>query len=298
MRAQGFLLFLSAHIYIFIPLVVELFYSILIPILDVYSTSAVLGAKYFQPLAVLKFYHPTFDLFLQVIQEEIPFNESSIFTFALWNLWFVSVGFHCQITEVQPTTLFCPCHLWCQMRWAINLESACIILACAFANGLELLRPSFILQWAGIPPSMFHFAMGWNSSAHVLSWISPSIFLSQWSGCSRSEVDQRKRWGDLIILTDSSPVFSCSGQLKRILSSKPLINHCSRRRLSSRKHVIMGSCHAMHVMVGSWVCNESCNWACRCHVIEHVMGWWHVMNHVIEHVIEHVMEHVIGLCCM
>ena len=52
MHAQGFLLFLTAHIYIFIPfnpLVVKLFYSILIPILDVYSTSAVLGAKYFQP---------------------------------------------------------------------------------------------------------------------------------------------------------------------------------------------------------------------------------------------------------
>ena len=49
MRAQGFLLFLSAHLYIFIPLVVKLFYSILIPILDIYSTSAVLGAKYFQP---------------------------------------------------------------------------------------------------------------------------------------------------------------------------------------------------------------------------------------------------------
>ena len=48
MRAQGFLLFLSAHIYIFIPLVVKLFDSILIPILDIYSTSAVLGAKYFQ----------------------------------------------------------------------------------------------------------------------------------------------------------------------------------------------------------------------------------------------------------
>ena len=59
-------------------------------------------------LAVLKFYHPTFDLFLPVIQEEIPFNESSIFTFALCNLSFVSVGFHGQITEVLPTTSFCP----------------------------------------------------------------------------------------------------------------------------------------------------------------------------------------------
>ena len=86
MCAQGFLLFLSAHLYIFIPLVVKLFYSILIPILDIYSTSAVLGAKYFCLLAVLKFYHLTFDLFLLVIQEEIPFNESSRFTFALCNL--------------------------------------------------------------------------------------------------------------------------------------------------------------------------------------------------------------------
>ena len=107
MRAQGFLLFLSAHIYIFIPLVVELFYSILIPILDIYSTSAVLGRNISSLLAVLKFYHLTFDLFLPVIQEEIPFNESSIFTFALCNLCFVSVGFHGQITEVLLTTSFC-----------------------------------------------------------------------------------------------------------------------------------------------------------------------------------------------
>ena len=73
------------------------------------------------------------------------------------------------------------------------------------------------------------------------TWFFPSIFLSQWSGCNQSiflfsmvwiqqvKVDQRKRWP---ILTDSSPVFSCSGQLKRILSSKPLINRRSRRRLS------------------------------------------------------------------
>ena len=47
--AQGFLLFLSAHLSIFIALVVKLFYSILIPILDIYSTVAVLEAKYYQP---------------------------------------------------------------------------------------------------------------------------------------------------------------------------------------------------------------------------------------------------------
>ena len=32
---------------------------------------------------------------------------------------------------------------------------------------MELLRPCFVSQWAGIAPPMFHFAMGWNRSAHV-----------------------------------------------------------------------------------------------------------------------------------
>ena len=32
----------------------------------------------------------------------------------------------------------------------------------SFCNGLELLRPCFILLWAGIDPPMFHFATGWN----------------------------------------------------------------------------------------------------------------------------------------
>ena len=40
------------------------------------------------------------------------------------------------------------------------------------------------------------------------------------------------KYGALIILADSSPVFSCSGLLRRILSSKPLINHSSRQRRS------------------------------------------------------------------
>ena len=47
--AQGSLLFLSAYLFIFIELFFELFYSILIPIWDISSTSAVLDAKYFQP---------------------------------------------------------------------------------------------------------------------------------------------------------------------------------------------------------------------------------------------------------
>ena len=63
MRAQGFLLFLSAHIYIFIPLVVKLFYSILIPILDIYSIQQCWERNISSLLAVLKFYHLTFDLF-------------------------------------------------------------------------------------------------------------------------------------------------------------------------------------------------------------------------------------------
>ena len=46
----------------------------------------------------------------------------------------------------------------------------------SFRNGLELLRPCFISQWAGITPPMFHFAMGWYCSAHVLScWCSTGL---------------------------------------------------------------------------------------------------------------------------
>ena len=37
----------------------------------------------------------------------------------------------------------------------------------SFRNGLELLHPCFISQWAGVAPPMFHFAMGWNCSARV-----------------------------------------------------------------------------------------------------------------------------------
>ena len=48
----------------------------------------------------------------------------------------------------------------------------------SFRNGLELLRPCFISQWAGVAPPMFRFAMGWSRSAHVfvlyfaVAWIS------------------------------------------------------------------------------------------------------------------------------
>ena len=136
----------------------------------------------------------------------------------------------------------------------------------SFRNGLELLRPCFISQWAGITPPMFHFAMGWYCSAHVLScwcstgllflclmscWWLDSIFLSWGIGFSNpfiggldspthfefcSGLDSPTHFELLrpcfIILTDSSPVFSCLGQLRRILSSKPLINRHSRRRRS------------------------------------------------------------------
>jgi hypothetical protein len=47
--AQGSLLFLSAYLFIFIELFLKSFNSILIPISDISSTSAVLDAKYFQP---------------------------------------------------------------------------------------------------------------------------------------------------------------------------------------------------------------------------------------------------------
>ena len=128
----------------------------------------------------------------------------------------------------------------------------------SFHNGLELLSPCFISQWAGIAPPIFHFTMGWNCSAHVLScWCSTGLMFRclmtqhiasarpcEWLEFLRHflffsmvwiqpvEVDQRQR--ALIILTDSSPVFSCSGhwQLRSILSSKPLINRRSRRRRS------------------------------------------------------------------
>ena len=182
--------------------------------------------------------------------------------------------------------------LWCQMRWA--LESTCIVLACAFANGLELLCPSFILQWAGIPPPMFHFAMGWNSSAHVLSWISPSIFLSQWSGCRHHAAglkSTRERDEEIwLFLLTPALCFHVRGSWRGSSQASPssivaadddYLDHSLRLRRGGilecgrqhRKHVIMGSCHAMHVMVGSWVCNESCNWAYGCHVMEHVMEW-------------------------
>ena len=181
----------------------------------------------------------------------------------------------------------------------------CIVLACAFANGLELLRSCFISQWAGIAPPMLHFAMGWNYSAHVSfrnglvllrpcfvllvldgtfvslfnvvlvarldffhlqscwcstgllflclmsCWWLDSIFLSWGIGFSNpfiggldspthfefcSGLDSPTHFVLLrpcfIILTDSSPVFSCLGQLRRILSSKPLTNRHSRRRRS------------------------------------------------------------------
>jgi hypothetical protein len=46
----------------------------------------------------------------------------------------------------------------------------------SFRNGLELLRPCFFSQWAGIAPPMFRFAMGGNYSAHVLScWCSTGL---------------------------------------------------------------------------------------------------------------------------
>ena len=86
MRAQGFLLFLSAHIYIFIPLVVKLFILFSYQFWIFTALQQCRERSISSLLAVLKFYHPTFDLFLPVIQEEIPFNESSIFTFALCNL--------------------------------------------------------------------------------------------------------------------------------------------------------------------------------------------------------------------
>jgi len=47
--ALGFLLFRSAHSVIFIQLVFNLFYSILVLISNISSTTAVLEAKYFQP---------------------------------------------------------------------------------------------------------------------------------------------------------------------------------------------------------------------------------------------------------
>ncbi len=47
--AQGSLLFLSAYLFIFIESFLKSFYSILIPISDIFSTSAVLDAKYLQP---------------------------------------------------------------------------------------------------------------------------------------------------------------------------------------------------------------------------------------------------------
>ena len=103
-------------------------------------------------------------------------------------------------------------------------------------------------KWAGIAPLMFHFAMGWNCSAHAsfrnrLESLSP-CFISQWAGIAPpmifavdcSGLDSPTHFELLrpcfIILTDSSPVFSCLGQLRRILSSKPLINRHSRRRRS------------------------------------------------------------------
>ena len=70
------------------------------------------------------------------MQAEISFNESSVFTFDLCNIWFVSVGFHCQITivsEVLLTTSFLLS--WWQMRWAFELT--CIVLAWAFAKDFQ-----------------------------------------------------------------------------------------------------------------------------------------------------------------
>ena len=88
------------------------------------------------PSGVLKFYYLTFNSFLLVIQAEISFNESSVLTFDLCNIWFVSVGFHCLITiisEVLLTTSFLLS--WWQMRWAF--ESTCIVLAWAFAKDFQ-----------------------------------------------------------------------------------------------------------------------------------------------------------------
>ena len=114
-------------------------------------------------LAVLKFYHLTFDLFLPVIQEEIPFNESSIFTFALCNLLFVSVGFHCQITEVLLTTLFCPYGDKCGEH---SSRLVLFLLALLQMGWNCLLRPCFIFamgwNWLGAPSS-FSFAVAWSS---------------------------------------------------------------------------------------------------------------------------------------
>ena len=55
----------------------------------------------------------------------------------------------------------------------------------SFSN-VELLRPCFVSQCAGIAPPVFHFAMGWNCSAHVsfrngLELLRP-CFVSQLAG--------------------------------------------------------------------------------------------------------------------
>ncbi len=132
--AQGFLPFLSAYLIIFIHYSFEFSYwfRMFTALWQCWKQNI------FSLMTVLKFYHPTYNLFLLGIQAEILFHVSNVFTVELCNLWFVSVwSYDCQITiisEVLLTTSFYSSFLlplWWQMRWA--LKSTCAVLAWVLA---------------------------------------------------------------------------------------------------------------------------------------------------------------------
>ena len=94
-------------------------------------------------LAVLKFYHPTFDLFLPVIQEEIPFNESSI----LLLLYVTSDLF--LLVSIARSLKCCS-----QRRSTLMVTNEVSTLADLYCSCLRFCK------WAGIALPMFHFHNG------------------------------------------------------------------------------------------------------------------------------------------
>ena len=143
---------------IFIPLVVKLFYSILIPILDIYSIQQCWERNISSLLAVLKFYHPTLDLFCWWFKKKyLLMNQAYLLLLYETSDLFLLVS-------IVRSSLKC-----CQKR------CSAIVVSNEVSTRVDLYSSCLrFCKWARIAPPMFHFAMGWNCSAHGS--------FSQWAG--------------------------------------------------------------------------------------------------------------------
>ena len=136
----------------------------------------------------------------------------------------------------------------------VDLYNSCL----RFCKWAGIALPTFyssVVLTVGIPADLI-FRLGWDTSrCHFLC-----LLIRGWDWILQPILSFAVDWIlQPILFNYSSPVFSCLGQLRRILSSKPLINRHSRRRRSwapltgrwrrrllgcgrrRKKHVIMGS---------------------------------------------------------